>query len=288
MKLALGTVQFGIHYGLANISGQITSIEAKQILQLAQDSGMNTLDTAIDYGNCEAIIGDFGLESWKVVTKLPFVPLDSKDLNGWVQDQVMESLKRLKQDCLYGVLLHRPQQLLSTRGSDLYAALLSLKTEGLAHKIGISIYDPSELQCLLDAYEFDLIQAPLNILDRRLVDSGWANRLKKAGVEVHTRSVFLQGLLLMPSKARPAKFNAWAPVWQVWDQWLAQMGLNPLEGCLSYANSIAHVDRIVIGVDSLAHLSEIIGANKRNLPRLPIFPPLQDERLINPATWSQL
>lgn len=288
MKLALGTVQFGLDYGVANTSGRVSIQEAGNILLRARICGLDTLDTAIAYGESEAVLGQLGVQSWKVVTKLPAVPDGCPDIAQWVQEQTQNSMARLGVSQLHGLLLHRPGQLLEAGGSALYAALQDLKAQGLVRKIGVSIYAPTELEALTGRFNVDLIQAPLNILDRRLVDSGWAKRLHDSGVEVHARSVFLQGLLLMPSDLRPAKFNRWADIWTVWDRWLAANCLTPLQGCLYYANSLREVDRVVVGVDSVAQLDEILKAAKGRMTSPPVFKFLQDERLINPAYWSTL
>src|SRR5690606_31222736 len=113
----------------------------------------------------------------------------------------------------------------------LYEALRDCQNAGLVKKIGYSIYDPGELEHLFAPYPPDIIQAPLNILDRRLVDTGWLARLNEAGVIVHTRSAFLQGLLLMSSTSRPSGFNRWDALWARWQQFLDETRMTPIEAC---------------------------------------------------------
>ena len=288
MKLALGTVQFGLDYGVANAAGRISPEDAKSILQLAFGSGMDTLDTAIAYGESEAVLGRLGVQSWKVVTKLPAVPEGCADTSNWVRLNIQESLKRLGVSQLYGLLLHRPNQLLERAGPALFGALQALKADGLISKIGVSVYDTEELDQLFQKYRFDLIQAPFNILDRKLVDSGWAARLKAGGVEVHTRSAFLQGLLLMPEEKRPSKFDRWRPIWQEWTRWLKHYHLSPVQACVQFAVAERKVDRVLVGVDTSMQLKEIIQAANGQISNLPSFPPLLDQRLVNPAAWNQL
>ena len=288
MKLALGTVQFGLDYGVANTSGLVMLEEARAILMRAHDAGMDVVDTAIAYGDSESVLGQLGVQHWKVVSKLPALPEDCQDVMKWVMDQTVGSLERLKVGQLHAILLHRPQQLLEGRGRALHDALLALKASGHVKKMGISVYEPAELDAVFEKFTLDLVQAPLNILDRRLVDSGWAHQLQSHGVEVHTRSAFLQGLLLMPAEQRPARFNVWRDVWQVWDGWLKQTGLTPLQACLRYTNTLDQVSRVLVGVDSQAQLDEILLAAAGELGSLPEFKPLQDDRLVNPASWSQL
>lgn len=288
MKLVLGTAQFGHIYGVANTAGHVHAQQANAIIQLAQTCGISTLDTAIDYGRAESVLGQLGIGHWQTITKLPPVPDYCQDVAQWIHDQTRQSLTRLRLTQFYAVLLHRPAQLFQGIGPAVYDALQSLQSQGLTCKIGVSIYTPSELDALFAAYAFDLVQAPLNILDRGLVDSGWAMRLHGAGVEVHTRSTFLQGLLLMPPGQRPAKFNCWAAVWNVWDDWLVREGLTPLEACMRYVYNLSEIDRIVVGVDTSTQLNEVVNAAVGPLANLPRFDTLQDERLINPSTWSQL
>lgn len=288
MKLALGTVQFGLDYGVANTSGRVTAQEASAILQQAQACGLDTLDTAIAYGESEAVLGRLGIERWNTITKLPAVPDDCQDVAQWVQEQIDQSMARLGVSQLHGVLLHRPAQLLEKIGPALYGALQSIKAQGKSRKIGVSVYGPSELEALFNAYAIDIVQAPLNILDRGLVESGWAGRLHDEGVEVHTRSAFLQGLLLMPAAQRPAKFSPWENIWRAWDGWLEQEDLTPLQACLRYATNLPQVDRVVVGVDTATQLQQIIEAADGKLSTMPEFPDVQDARLINPASWNQL
>lgn len=288
MKLALGTAQFGLNYGIANHGGQVSQAEAGRILALAAARGIDMLDTAIAYGDSEQALGQLGVADWQIVTKLPSLPDDCKDVAAWVEMQISGSLARLGVARLHGVLLHRPDQLFGPHGAQLLFALKNLKEQGMTRKIGVSVYAPDELERLFNAMDFDLVQAPLNILDRRLMDSGWAQRLKGLGVELHVRSVFLQGLLLMPSNMRPAKFSRWAALWSAWERWLAETGLTPLQACLNFALALPEVDKVVIGVDSADHLREILAASDRLLPGMPEWPGALDPDLLHPARWSQL
>ncbi len=287
-RLALGTAQFGLKYGVANISGQVSPNEATVILQQAQAAGIDTLDTAIAYGESEQRLGNIGIEGWQVVSKLPAMPDDCKDVAGWVRETVRGSLQRLSLDGLYGLLLHRPQQLLESRGEDLYAALVELKDRGLVRKIGISIYDPGELGLLWPRFQLDLVQAPFNILDRRLEASGWLARLHQAEAEVHVRSIFLQGLLLIEAGRRPEKFNRWQLLWNRWDQWLNDQALTPVQACLGFVMSRPEINRIVVGVDNLRQLQEILVAAEMRVPTPPTAIMSEDLNLINPSRWDTL
>ena len=222
------------------------------------------------------------------MTKLPAVPNGCVDVSRLVQEQVAASLNRLGMASVYGLLLHRPQQLLGSDGKVLYQSLQELKKTGKVQKIGISIYAPIELDVLIPQYRFDLIQAPFSLLDRRLYHSGWLRRLKQEEVEIHTRSAFLQGLLLMPQAAMPQKFQPWAALWDKWHNWLAVCNTSAVQACLAFPLSFSEIDRVVVGADSVSQLEQAITATKNVMPI--DFPDLHcdTENLINPACWCDL
>lgn len=287
MRLALGTAQFGLSYGIANQSGQVSRAAAKAMLQLAASSGIDTLDTAITYGDSENCLGEAGITGFKVVTKLPVVPVDCQNVGEWVNEQMRASLLRLGAKAVYGLLLHRSAQLLGPNGATLYQALRALKDQGFVKKIGVSIYSPSELEALLPHYYFDLVQAPFNLVDRRLESTGWLQRLKNDGVEIHTRSVFLQGLLLMSQTDIPTQFARWDRLWETWQVWRAAHDYSALSVCLACPLAHPEIDQVVVGAVGLNELAQIVTSVQDGY--VSEFPDLRcdDENLINPAKWPQ-
>ena len=285
-RLAIGTVQFGQVYGVANQTGQVPQQEAEAMLHLAATNGIDTLDTAIAYGDSENTLGKAGVRGFKVVTKLPEVPEGCPDVSSWVHDQVFASLVRLGVDSLYGLLIHRPAQLLGSQGKNLYRSLEELKEKGLVRKIGVSIYNPLDLKEISKTFRCDLIQAPFNLMDRRLQKTGWLKKLKDRGIEIHTRSAFLQGLLLMSPEIIPAKFAFWSDLWDRWHSWLAINKSPAVATCLAFPLSFPEIDRVVVGADSMSQLTQIIEATK-NLPGGD-FPEIScdDENIIDPSRWA--
>ncbi len=284
-KIALGTVQFGLAYGIANKAGQVESTEVGAILNLANNLHLDTLDTAIAYGESEAVLGSLGVNEWNIISKLSALPAGIVDVNRWVETEVHESCQRLKVNRLHGLLLHRPAQLTGPRGQEIQNALSHLKKSGLVDKIGISVYEPAELDQLFGMMQIDIVQAPFSIIDRRLIESGWIKRLQNEGCELHVRSIFLQGLLLMNAEQRPSQFNRWRSLWSRWDAWLKETGLTPLEACLRYALSVEGIAKVVLGVESAVQLKEISMAASGGLPPIPDSFSLCDEELLNPALW---
>ena len=197
-RLALGTAQFGMPYGIANRTGQVSDAEAQDILQQARGAGIDTLDTAMAYGESEARLGALGVRAWQVVTKLPAVDDHCADVHGWVQQSLASSLERLRVDRLYALLLHRPAQLLGSRGDEIFRALTDVKSQGVVGKIGVSIYAPAELEQLWPCFRPDLVQAPFNVLDRRLSDSGW---------KIYVESRYHYAFSNIPSTVIPVTFG---------------------------------------------------------------------------------
>lgn len=288
MKLALGGAQFGLAYGVSNQSGQISLVAAREIVGLARLAGVDTIDTAIAYGDSETCLGAVGVDEFKVVTKLPPMPDDIVDVAVWLRDQIKGSLDRLGVARVHGLLLHRADQLLGKRGQALAAALQHARQDGMVAKVGISIYDPEQLAAIMPVCPPDIVQAPLNLLDRRLETSGWLQRLHDAGVEVHTRSAFLQGLLLMDRAAMPPRFERWRSLWDTWQVWLDAHALSATRACLQYPLSLPQVDRVVVGVSSTSEFKMLLDdaavvANAVELPDLAST----DLDLINPSNWNQ-
>lgn len=286
MKLALGTVQFGLDYGVANTAGRVTAAEAKAIVEHAWASGIDTLDTAILYGDSEQRLGEIGVTGWQVVSKLPEMPAGCDDPGAWVAEAVRRSLRHLRIERLHGLLLHRPGQLLQAGGDRLYRGLVAAKDAGLVRKIGVSVYGPDELESLHRSYTFDLVQAPFSVLDQRLLTSGWMARLGELGTELHVRSVFLQGLLLMPPGGRPAMFDRWAPVWAGFHRWLDEAHLTAVQACLRFAVAQPGISRVVVGVDSRRQLAELLQAAEGPAPRVPAAVVTDDTDLLNPGRWT--
>jgi hypothetical protein len=285
-RLALGTAQFGLSYGVANTEGQVSEASARLIVDCARQAGLDTIDTAISYGDSEERLGRIGIVEWKVVTKLPAVPDGADDPASWIKTSVESSLHRLRAPSLYALLLHAPLQLLTKTGKAIHEAMVDLKGRGLVSRIGISVYHPRQLDAALAHYSFDIVQAPFNIIDRRLESSGWLAKLQGNGVEVHTRSAFLQGLLALAPDRRPPRFARWQPLWDKWDKWLSYSGLTPIQACVGFALSRRSIDRVVVGVDSTTHLDEIVAASSATVPDPPVDLTSDDEDLIDPSRWN--
>lgn len=287
-RLALGTVQFGLPYGVSNTRGQVGRAEVAEILDAAGAAGVDLLDTAQAYGESEAALGSCLKTSprkFAVVTKIKDVPA------GMVRESLRASSDRTGVGRFYGVLMHTFDEHLAH--PDRYRALLEAKRAGLAGKTGFSLYHPEQAERLLAGKaEFSLVQVPYSLLDRRFERVFPA--LKAAGAEIHVRSVFLQGLLLMRPAELPAGLSRVAPKVEAIQAYARANDWTPAAVCAGFALANPLVDRVVIGVDGPAALRE----NLRALAALPdgALPGLDaelgglaetDENLLLPQNWKK-
>ena len=162
----------------------------------------------------------------------------------------------------------------------------SFKNEKITKKVGISIYSPNILSEILDLYPFDIIQAPINILDQRVIQAKHIDKIKEKNIVLHARSIFLQGLLLMSQNLIPSKFKKFKNIFQEWDDWLNQNSLSPLEACIKFLYQTVHVDNIIVGVQNDSQLKEIMKVKKSKLESLPKWPNEIDEMILNPNEWN--
>lgn len=290
-RLALGTVQFGLPYGVANTQGQVNYKQAETMLRSARTAGIDTLDTAIAYGEAETVLGHIGVTGFRLISKVPAIRETEGSVDDWVVAQTEKSLERLRVPCLSGLMLHAPDDLLGPYGKALARGMQRVRDMGLAERIGVSVYSPEQLAALADFLPLEIIQIPSNVFDRRFSETGWLDRLAAEGVEVHARSAFLQGLLLMPPDLVPIKFAPFRPLINSWHRWLAGQvaaGRSAVQACLAHVASYPTVARIVIGADSAAQLEEIIAASTAVSQLAPTSLSSPDSPLINPSKWNNL
>jgi aryl-alcohol dehydrogenase-like predicted oxidoreductase len=290
MKLGLGTVQFGIDYGVSNKLGQTTSEEVNKILEFATTQNISYLDTAPAYGSSEVVLGHnlTNPHCFRLVTKtnkIDKLNISDEDVKLTLKTFKL-SIERLKQRSVYGLLVHHSDDLLGKDGDRLMAGLESLKEQGLVKKIGASVYDRKQIDSLLNKYSIDILQIPLNIFDQRLLENNYLQTVRNKGIEIHVRSVFLQGLLLMAEKDVPTYISDILPYLQIYHQANKENGVTAIQAALGFVNSIPEVTTLLVGINSLDQLQEIVSSLdcKLDLTYLQEFA-LSDERLINPTLW---
>ena len=278
MRLALGTVQFGLDYGISNHDGQVSDEELDAIIALARQAGIDTLDTAQAYGNAEQRLGQRDITDFTLIDKLaPGLPLSD------VKAALNNSLHWLGRKRLDGLLLHRSQD----ASPALFKLLTDLQQQGAIGKLGISVYSPEELDTWSAAgYPLELVQLPANLLDQRFLRTGWLDKLVDMGCEIHVRSLFLQGLLLMQPAQRPDYFQRFATALERFDHWHPSVA--PLGRALSIMTALPQVSRFVVGVCHAQELAAIVAASQvqhecyeADIAHLASM----EQELINPGLW---
>lgn len=271
-KIGLGTVQFGIPYGISNQKGQTSSDEVEKILKTARKKKIQIIDTASAYGNAEKVLGQQDLSSFKIVSK--FMPPEGSET---LADQLDRSLQNLKIDSLYGYLAHRPKHL--AEHLSIWEELKSLKEKKLVMKIGFSLNEPEELELLLKKnIQPDIVQVPFNYFDRRFQELMIS--LKEQGCEIHTRSAFLQGLFFMDIDQLDSYFN---PLLLAIEN--LQKNVDNLPGALlSFVLSQPFIDNVIIGVENNKQFIQNLDslATLSSLPKLTTKIP---ESILIPSNW---
>ncbi len=284
MKLMLGTVQFGLDYGLTNVSGQTSREEINKILNFSKSISLNFLDTSYGYGESEKALGESGeiLSQFKVVTKLANLTVSGIS----VTDSLNHSLSNLKVESVYGLLFHNPDDLLSNKAHEYFGEILRLKNEKKVQKIGVSVYTVEQLEQILDKFNLDIVQIPLNIFDQRFLENNFLKKIKNRGIEIHIRSVFLQGLLLENPNSVNSFFKDIKKNLEHFNHTAQELKMKPIELLLAFANGIREVDQVIVGVNNLQHLQEIAQSfgKKTNLDFSQFK--VKDEKYLLPTNWK--
>jgi aryl-alcohol dehydrogenase-like predicted oxidoreductase len=283
-RIVLGGAQLGLPYGILNGGETLSREEVARILDTAVDHGIDSIDTAIAYGQSESIIGETSQNRFNIISKLPPLPVDISYVSEWVHSQVQGSLSRLKCTSLDALLLHRPQDLTGAQGAELYAAIGSLMAEKMIHRFGVSIYSPDDLEGIIGTFDIHVVQAPLNVFDRRIL--GVTDQLLALNIEVHARSVFLQGVLIASPKDRPQRFEPWSEHFALFDEWVRSSGVSAMACCLGFALQQPGIAKLVIGTTSAESLDEIMNSIPNSVLEVPTHLQSSVEQLIDPRFWN--
>jgi len=286
-KIIIGSANFNQIYG--EKKNFIKNKEINKLLNFAKKNKINKIDTSPAYKKSEKIIGLFKKKKFKIISKIHKLPknIKKKNIKNYIRNSATKSLKNLKVKKLECLLLQNADVLLGKNGNEIYKSIKDIKKQKFTNKIGLSIYDFTILKKIINKFKFDLIQVPFNILDQRLVKKGWLKKLKNKKIEVHVRSIFLQGILLLKNNQLPKKLNYLKKSWIIWEKWLKKNKFDPLQICLSFVLRHKHLDGIIVGQNSLRQFEQILKSKiiKDNfqLPNLKI----KNRKLIDPREWNR-
>ena len=284
-KLVLGTAQFGGYYGISSRQ-MVNDIQFKKIIAYSKKNKIKELDTARNYGNCEARLKkNKNIDSFNITTKIFFPKKSNRKPEDYVRFQINRIIKNLNLTKIYCVLIHNPGHFAKRR--KYFYALKKLKQEGLIKNIGFSVYETNYLKNIIKNYDFDVVQIPYNVFDRRFEDENCIILLKKKGIKIYVRSIFLQGMLLLNYDEIPKKFKKHSHVWKLWCDWLKINKLSAMEVCLNFVNSNKKIDKIIIGVHNINQLKEILNYRRKKI-QIPTFFSLKNNKILNPLNWKIL
>lgn len=290
-RLGLGTAQFGSRYGISNEKGAPSETEVAAILAVAEEAGVGYLDTAFGYSKSEELVGRYlqpnhGL---RVVTKTPPISNDAIEAaqKSRMLDALAVSLDRLRVEKIHGLLVHHVSDLHKPGREYLVEALQEAQSRGLVDRIGVSVYNVAQLESVEAVFDIQILQFPFNVFDSRIVTSEVFRRLKSAGTEMHARSVFLQGALLMDPSRLPDYF---APVRNQFSllhkEWSAA-GITRLSGCLAFVFQNPDIDALIVGANSAAEFigirDSIVEMISRNVAINPA--PAIEAKFLDPSCW---
>ena len=284
-RLALGTVQFGMPYGVSNARGQVPEGKVRTILANAAASGIDLLDTAAAYGTAEIIVSrvtaDLG-HPFRIVSKTP---------PGASVDAVVAAARRSAELAgnrkLEALLVHHPTDLAGHGGDRRWRALQDLVSEGTLPRVGISASFADEPRQLAARFSPAIIQVPVSLFDQRLVCDGTLAELAARGIEIHARSIFLQGLLFATSAQLAASIRHIAPALEERRNIIRDCGATLVGGALGYALSRPELRRIVVGVSDIAEMTEIVAAADAAPADIPWADlAIEDAAVLNPSRWT--
>ena len=281
-KLAIGTVQFGLDYGIANQNGRVNTNQIQSILNFAHENNINTIDTAKAYGDSEKSIGNYlklTKKTWYIITKI-----SNSDKN--LIEQILDSKEKLT--VLPTIILaHSANLFLDPM---FQSKLQETKDKKLVHSIGVSLYSEEEINQVLDSkIKPDVIQLPMNILDTRLYRCGVLSKLFDREIEIHVRSAFLQGLFYLSKAELEDGFEDVIPYLEKLKSISTDIGLTLSELSLLWLVSLKEVSKIIIGVDNVNQLKTHLDTLKKNVDSsvfeeaLSIY--YENENILNPSLW---
>lgn len=271
-RIILGTAQLGLDYGFTNRDGKPSKVLASKILQTALDIGIGVLDTAVGYGDSETVIGEISDARFKIISK-------------WMKnpDELGGSLKRLNSGNLFAWLAHRPERIL--KDTSLWEEMRAQQEAGKVKKIGVSVYGIEEVRKLWNVgIEPEIVQIPVNILDTNALASCF--EMREHNVEIHARSIFLQGVLLAEPEDLPSHFDSLKP-------WLKEVSLNfsstpsRARALINYVLNEIGVDHVVLGAETSEQVGQWGNHSSRadKSGNLPIPPSSLDKTITNPTLW---
>jgi aryl-alcohol dehydrogenase-like predicted oxidoreductase len=262
-KLSLGTVQFGLNYGIANLEGKPSQEKVSEIVEFVINKGINCFDTAQAYGNSELVLGNAlqGKRDIFLISKIK-----SDNFNDSLNGNLLHSLENLNSNYLFGLLLH-DSELLYNWTEKKSEVVNVLKERNIIKYFGVSIYTSEDFDLAINNDDITIIQIPFNIFDLRALNEKWIEKAQLKGKLIFIRSVFLQGLLLMNIDMIPAKLSKAKKYLETFENFAKELNISKSELALSFVETVAKDSILLFGCDNLIQAEENL-ENYKNLKPL--------------------
>ena len=282
-KLGLGSGQFGLDQ--ASVRGRPPAAEVRDILEIATRSRLSVLDVTGRSNQAEAAIGDVMPRPNPFQVCISTVRADrGADL---VEAEARAALRRMGVDQAECIFVPSASELFGPHGLALWDRLKALKDEGLTRKIGISVFASDDPLGLARRFRPDVVQAPASLLDQRLIVDGTLAAIAGLGMEVHLRSIFLNGLILLPPDRAPNHLKAAATRILKARRMIAEGRSDPLQAALGFALSRPEASTVLVGVASGAELNAVIRAAASPPPDLDWDEmAIDDPVALDPRAWA--
>lgn len=272
MELCIGTVQFGMDYGIAGQKHPSLN-EAVTILDYAAQNGIKTIDTANAYGTAEEVVGEFlGRKTVQrselfIISKLKPNLLDEVDASCYydvMKSNLISTLQRMKTDYLDSYLLHSSRYVFN---DEIIDVLGRFQREGYARHVGVSVYEPDEAEKCIERQNVDFMQLPFSIFDQRMLKEGIFLKAEGSGTQIHSRSAFIQGLILLEEKNVPPFLEKAKPIIRKIDELCGKYAISRIALAMGFVKEQNVISHLVFGVDNLEQLKEDIKCFNYNIPR---------------------
>jgi aryl-alcohol dehydrogenase-like predicted oxidoreductase len=282
-KISIGTANFGFQYGHFN-DLKIKKKNIFKILEYAETCGIKYLDTAIDYGESQKLIGEYGSKNFLISSKLPRYYKNSMAIDLFVNSHIEKSLNDLKINKIDTFFLHYPKDLDKDYGYRILESINKAKKEKKINKIGFSIYQKNELLSLVK-FKPDIFQVPMNVFNQDFLDLNLVNFLKRKKIKIEARSIFLQGLLTLDKIKFIKKNIKFKQILTKWDYWIKRKKISKLEACIKFINQINFLDKFIIGINNKIQLEEILIVNNQDKIYFPQYLKCSKKEIIDPRYW---
>lgn len=278
-KVILGVTQFGLNYGILNQHNSNKKKKLKQILNFSKKKGINSIYSSKYYGNANKFLATENLNYFKL-----YIKFKSQDLlkKNFLED-FEKMKKKLKKNNLI-LMLDRFENLKKRERLKIYNILLDLKKDKKINRFGYSIYSFKNLKKICHEFKPNILQCPYNVIDRRLEEKKLLQFLKINKIEIHVRSIFLQGLLILHYSKHPRKFLNWKKIFKKFDDQIQHYKISNLDWCLNFIEKNKYINKILLGVDNIDQLREICSFKNNGKIKFPKMY-VKDEKLINPSKW---